>query len=234
MRGTARERTRARGRRHDVAPRRRDVRPGQRRVDANGGAGGVPTDLLRRLHAVLPLDAPGRTRPRRRRCRRRLPVRVSVQRPPLNYSTRPNRAGRSPASSRVPRALTRADRVARRTSDRRRGYAGSGDAAVVGGVFDPGIGGWILNGALHTPRAGHTTTRLTNGTVLVAGGISADGRTTAAEIYIPEIGFSTNTSIPFRQGLADGARMPVSARLGRRHHSEGPHIPRARARRGTT
>src|SRR5262249_34265705 len=74
--------------------------------------------------------------------------------------------------------------------------------------FDPASGGWTLNGALQDARAGHTATRLVNGSVLVAGGITAAGRTATAEIYRPEIGFSTNTSIPFRAGLS----MPVTNR----------------------
>jgi DNA-binding beta-propeller fold protein YncE len=123
----------------------------------------------------------------------------------------------------VPRALTAPTVLPDGRAIVAGGYAGSGTLQSSAEFFDPGIGGWILNGALHTPRVGHTATRLTNGTVLVAGGISADGRTTAAEIYIPEIGFSTNTSIPFRQGLADGARMPVSRGWGVATNSKG-HI----------
>ena len=128
----------------------------------------------------------------------------------------------------VPRALTAPTVLPDGRAIVTGGYAGSGTLQSSAEFFDPGIGGWILNGALHTPRAGHTATRLTNGTVLIAGGIGADGRSAAAEIYIPEIGFSTNTSIPLPAGPVRRRTHARLARLGRRHQFEGPHIPRAR------
>ena len=82
------------------------------------------------------------------------------------------------------------------------GYAASGALQSSAEFFDPAVGGWHIDGALSTARAGHTATRLANGSVLIAGGTGTDGRTATAEIYLPEIAFSTNTSIPFRPGLA--------------------------------
>jgi hypothetical protein len=54
-------------------------------------------------------------------------------------------------------------------------------------VFEPLIEGRTLTGPLLTARAGHTATRLVNGSVLVAGGDDGVARMAATEIWIPEI-----------------------------------------------
>jgi NHL repeat/Galactose oxidase, central domain/Kelch motif len=85
------------------------------------------------------------------------------------------------------------------------GYTASGTLQSSAEFFDPAVGGWNLNGALSVARGGHTATRLVNGTVLIAGGSDAAGRTAAAEIYIPDIGYETNTHLPARAGFSNRA-----------------------------
>jgi DNA-binding beta-propeller fold protein YncE len=82
------------------------------------------------------------------------------------------------------------------------GYAASGVVQSSAEFFDPAVGGWNLLGSLNTARAGHTATRLANGTVLIAGGSDAAGRTDAAEIYLPEIPY-TSDGFLLQRGFAD-------------------------------
>ena len=61
-------------------------------------------------------------------------------------------------------------------------------------LYDPGTGKWMLTGSLHTGRNRHTMTLLTNGTVLVAGGVHpVGGSINSAEIYDPASGLWTVT-----------------------------------------
>jgi hypothetical protein len=53
-----------------------------------------------------------------------------------------------------------------------------------GAVYRPQEGRWVLTARLASARRGHTATLLTDGLVLLSGGVLADGRTTAsAELY---------------------------------------------------
>lgn len=53
-------------------------------------------------------------------------------------------------------------------------------------VFDPATGRWTSAGRMNTPRVAHTMTLLTDGSVLVAGGVDdADDTIASAEIYDP-------------------------------------------------
>jgi N-acetylneuraminic acid mutarotase len=52
-------------------------------------------------------------------------------------------------------------------------------------LYHPRRGVWTATGALHDPRSFQTTTLLSNGQVLVAGGINATGILATAELYQP-------------------------------------------------
>ncbi len=58
-------------------------------------------------------------------------------------------------------------------------------------VFEPLTEGRTLTGPLLSARAGHTATRLVNGSVLVAGGNDDVTPTAAAELWIPEIPYAS-------------------------------------------
>lgn len=68
--------------------------------------------------------------------------------------------------------------------------AGEHDTLIGAELYDPATGKWSTTGKLLTGRGGHTTTLLTNGKVLIAGGIdySADGTPIfdSAELYDPD------------------------------------------------
>ena len=79
-----------------------------------------------------------------------------------------------------------------------------GKVLVVGGsngvelasaeLYDPGTGTWSLTGSMTTTRAAHTTTRLADGGVLVAGGLmNFNTYLASAEIYDPATGVWTAT-----------------------------------------
>ncbi len=68
---------------------------------------------------------------------------------------------------------------------------------------------WTLTGSLATARQGHTATRLNNGTVLVAGGMTLGNVVTdSSELYNPSTGVWTPTT-----GTLDPARMDHTATL---------------------
>jgi NHL repeat/Galactose oxidase, central domain len=69
-------------------------------------------------------------------------------------------------------------------------------------VFEPLTEGRTLTGPLLSARAGHTATRLVNGSVLVAGGNDDVNPTTAAEIWIPEIPYES-AAIAVGRAVAD-------------------------------
>jgi hypothetical protein len=58
-------------------------------------------------------------------------------------------------------------------------------------VVDPRAESRTLTGPLLTARAGHTATRLINGSVLFAGGDSGESATAAAELWIPEMPYAS-------------------------------------------
>jgi N-acetylneuraminic acid mutarotase len=71
------------------------------------------------------------------------------------------------------------------------GAAGGGRAPTFEAsaeLYDPLFGTWSFTGSLSTARAAHTATLLTDGRVLVTGGINAAGALTSGEIYDPLTG----------------------------------------------
>ena len=60
-------------------------------------------------------------------------------------------------------------------------------------IFDPASGSFSFTGNLITPRTDHTATRLSSGSVLIAGGRDSSSRAlTATEIFDPGTGVSSN------------------------------------------
>ena len=82
------------------------------------------------------------------------------------------------------------------------GSSASGRPLPAAELFDVFAGRRTLVGSLNTARTHHTATRLANGTILIAGGNDGVTRTATAEIYLPEISY---TSRPF--GIARPAWM---------------------------
>jgi hypothetical protein len=61
-------------------------------------------------------------------------------------------------------------------------------------LYHPDSGLWTVTGDMHSPRAGHTATLLSDGHVLVAGGAAANGEVVAtAELYEPTSGRWSDT-----------------------------------------
>ena len=60
-------------------------------------------------------------------------------------------------------------------------------------IYDPATGAFSVTGSLNEPRYGHTATLLTDGRVLITGGVSTTnlGRIASAEIYDPATGSFT-------------------------------------------
>ena len=69
---------------------------------------------------------------------------------------------------------------------------GPGDPAQSAELYDPAKNAWATGGAMVTPRSLHSATLLSDGGVLVAGGLSASGFVNTAEAYDP----ATNTWSP--------------------------------------
>lgn len=64
-------------------------------------------------------------------------------------------------------------------------------------LYDPATGNWTLTGSMSTPRSGHVAVLLTDGKVLVLGGITATGYAPGAELFDPATGsFSTTATTP--------------------------------------
>jgi len=55
-------------------------------------------------------------------------------------------------------------------------------------IYDPSTGEFTETGAMNTPRANHTATRLSDGRVLIAGGNDGNSSLASAEIYDPATG----------------------------------------------
>lgn len=66
--------------------------------------------------------------------------------------------------------------------------AGSGGLTASLERFDPGKGGFVTAGSLASPRSSHTATRLSDGRVLLAGGVGPAGVLASAELYDPVSG----------------------------------------------
>ena len=85
----------------------------------------------------------------------------------------------------------------RHAADQRPGARRGGDYSSSAELYDPVTGVWTYTGSLATVRAGHTATRLSNGKVLVAGGINDNGSKdvtlASAELYDPATGHWTAT-----------------------------------------
>jgi N-acetylneuraminic acid mutarotase len=60
-------------------------------------------------------------------------------------------------------------------------------------IYDPSAGTWTATGIMSTARYGHTATSLSNGTVLVGGGVIAAANYASAEIFDPSTGTFTAT-----------------------------------------
>lgn len=60
-------------------------------------------------------------------------------------------------------------------------------------LYDPATGTFTPTGSMSTPRAGHRAIRLTNGTVLIAGGTDGQIILPSAELYNPELGLFVAT-----------------------------------------
>ncbi|WP_425437644.1 kelch repeat-containing protein [Melittangium boletus] len=77
-----------------------------------------------------------------------------------------------------------------------------GETLASAELYDPATNTWSLAGALGMPRGHHTASLLGDGTVLVVGGIDAEGRPLAsAELFIPATGGFTSVPGP-HLGLA--------------------------------
>jgi len=61
-------------------------------------------------------------------------------------------------------------------------------------LYDPATGNWTGAGRLNVARWHHTATSLSDGTVLVAGGLSRRNSLASAEIYDPATGNWTATA----------------------------------------
>jgi hypothetical protein len=55
-------------------------------------------------------------------------------------------------------------------------------------LYDPATGSWTATGAMTTRREDHTMTLLSNGKVLVAGGMNTNGSLSSTEVYDPAAG----------------------------------------------
>ena len=62
---------------------------------------------------------------------------------------------------------------------------GGATATDTAEIYDPSNGSWSLVGSLSEPRAGHTATVLSDGTVLIAGGENASGISATLERFDP-------------------------------------------------
>src|SRR5215471_15733351 len=76
-------------------------------------------------------------------------------------------------------------------------------------TYDPATGTWVPTGPMSTPRSSHTATMLSNGMILVAGGLNnLIVPTQVAELYDPAAGSWTNTGF-----LAVGRKLHTSTLL---------------------
>jgi hypothetical protein len=108
----------------------------------------------------------------------------------------------------APMRARRADHTATRLSDGRvlvtGGQTRSGpslDAEVLSSaeIYDPALNTWVDAGAMSSPRAEHTATLLTDGRVLVTGGLGADTQVeSTAELFEPASGAFTPVSFAMR------------------------------------
>jgi hypothetical protein len=84
------------------------------------------------------------------------------------------------------------------------GSRGETTASAFVDVYDPGTGGFRRIGELATGREGHRATKLTDGRILVTGGLTANGQRTA-ELVDPRTGVATPTGAPVVQRLGHTA-----------------------------
>jgi N-acetylneuraminic acid mutarotase len=93
--------------------------------------------------------------------------------------------------------------------------------ALNGLVYDPSTNTWTVTGNLHAPRRGHTATLLSNGQVLIAGGVDQSSVLAATELYdavantwssagalLEDRAFHTATLLPSGKILFAGGSIP--------------------------
>ena len=60
-------------------------------------------------------------------------------------------------------------------------------------LYDPSTGVWISTGNMTSNRVYHTASTLTNGQILLAGGLGTSGPLQSSELYDPSTGIWTST-----------------------------------------
>ena len=93
--------------------------------------------------------------------------------------------------------------------------------------FDPATGRWTPAGTMAVGRYGHTATLLSDGTVLVAGGVTADGSTPTAEVFDP-VGRHVAPGGRHEPGATRAGRGRAAGRLGARRGRRSGGRPRER------
>jgi hypothetical protein len=67
------------------------------------------------------------------------------------------------------------------------GFGGYASVLASAELYDPATGTWTATGSLAKMRAAHTATLLSNGSVLVTGGLDGSTSLSSSEIYDPSL-----------------------------------------------